>query len=181
MIFYDHKFYLTQLVPYGTIQSKEGGNYLNVDTKGGMLITQIKQISARIFERLLVNAGIEEFNGAQGRILYVLWKEDGVAIVELSKRTGLAKTSLTSMLERMEKANLIQRIPDKQDKRKLCISLTEQARNLSKQYDEVSDQMNHIFYDGFHDEEILALDAALQRVLDNLTKATVNSKEEHTE
>lgn len=47
-----------------------------IETRGGFLISQIKQIQGRIFGRLLVEAGIEEFNGAQGRILYVLWQED---------------------------------------------------------------------------------------------------------
>ena len=63
------------------------------ETKGGFLISQIKQIQGRVFDSLLQNAGIEEFNGAQGRILYVLWQEDNLPIVELSKRTGLAKTT----------------------------------------------------------------------------------------
>lgn len=43
---------------------------------GGFLITQIKQIQGRVFERLLSRAGITEFNGAQGRILYVLWQKE---------------------------------------------------------------------------------------------------------
>lgn len=41
-------------------------------TKGGFLISHIKQIQGRIFEKLLNEADIGEFNGAQGRILYVL-------------------------------------------------------------------------------------------------------------
>lgn len=152
---------------------------MKIDTKGGMLITQIKQISGRIFERLLVNAGIEEFNGAQGRILYVLWKKDGVPIVELSKQTGLAKTTLTSMLERMEQANLIERVPDERDKRRICISLTDHARRLSKEYEQVSDEMNDIFYAGFREDEMIALDSALQRVLDNLTNVSLEHYYDH--
>lgn len=42
------------------------------ETQGDFLITQIKQISGRIFEKLLVSADVEAFNRAQGRILYVL-------------------------------------------------------------------------------------------------------------
>lgn len=152
---------------------------MKIDTKGGMLITQIKQISGRIFEKLLVNAGIEEFNGAQGRILYVLWKKDGVPIVELSKQTGLAKTTLTSMLERMEQANLIERVPDERDKRRICISLTDHARRLSKEYEQVSDEMNDIFYAGFREDEMIALDSALQRVLDNLTNVSLEHYYDH--
>ena len=33
------------------------------ETKGGFLITKIKQVQGRIFDSLLQKAGIEEFNG----------------------------------------------------------------------------------------------------------------------
>jgi len=137
-------------------------------TQGGFLISQIKQISGRIFERLLDGAGIKAFNRAQGRILYVLWQADGVPIVELSKKTGLAKTTLTSMLDRMESANLIVRGFDKTDRRQIRISLTAKARQLRDGYDKVSREMNEIFYAGFSDDEIIAFEDTLRRVLKNL-------------
>ena len=52
-------------------------------TRTGFLITQIKQIQARVFQRLLDGCGIDAFNGAQGHILYVLWQRDGVPIAAL--------------------------------------------------------------------------------------------------
>lgn len=140
------------------------------ETRGGFLISQIKQIQGRIFGRLLTNAGIEEFNGAQGRILYVLWQEDDLPIVELSRRTGLAKTTLTSMLERMEGKGHIVRCYDPEDRRQIRIRLTDHARELESKYQEVSEDMSHIFYKGFTNEEIKDFDAGLERVLRNLEK-----------
>lgn len=52
-----------------------------MDTRTGFLISQIKSVSGRLFERILQDCGVEEFNGAQGRILYVLWQADRVPIV----------------------------------------------------------------------------------------------------
>ena len=71
-------------------------------TNGGFLVTKIKQLGDRIFEKILSEKNIDAFNGAQGRILYVLWQEDGISIRSLSIKCGLAITSLTTMLERME-------------------------------------------------------------------------------
>lgn len=139
-----------------------------METQGGFLMTQITQISGRIFERLLTNAGVEEFNGAQGRILYVLWQEDDISIVELSHKTSLAKTTLTSMLERMEQANLIQRVADQTDKRKIRISLTETARKLNDDYNKISQEMNEVYYAGFSEEEVRAFEKELQKILTNL-------------
>ena len=45
-----------------------------MDIQGGNIVSQIKRISDRIFERILSEKNIDAFNGAQGRILYVLWQ-----------------------------------------------------------------------------------------------------------
>ena len=45
-------------------------------TNGGFLVTKIKQLGDRIFEKILSEKNIDAFNGAQGRILYVLWQKD---------------------------------------------------------------------------------------------------------
>ena len=73
-----------------------------MEMNGGFLVTKIKQLGDRIFEKILSEKNIDAFNGAQGRILYVLWQKDGISIRSLSTKCGLAITSLTTMLERME-------------------------------------------------------------------------------
>ncbi len=139
-----------------------------MNTRGGFLISQIKQVQGRLFEKLLTDAGISDFNGAQGRILYVLWLEDNLSIVEIAARTGLAKTTLTSMLERMESKGHVRKCFDQEDKRKVRICLTEKAKSMEEKYREVSEQMNRIFYKGFTDQEIAEFDHELERILKNL-------------
>ena len=51
-----------------------------METKGGFLISRIKQVGTRIFDRMLADSGIDSFNGAQGRILYVLWQNEDISI-----------------------------------------------------------------------------------------------------
>jgi len=140
-------------------------------TNGGFLISQIKQIQGRVFEKLLSQAGIAEFNGAQGRILYILWQEDYIPIVELSKKTGLAKNTLTSMLDRMEQLDLIIRIYDKTDRRQIRISLTDKANSLRGEYDNVSARMSEIFYKDFNDGEITEFENMLNKIIKNLVEA----------
>ncbi len=141
------------------------------ETNGGFLISQIKQVSGRIFEKLLTQANVDAFNGAQGRILYVLWQQDNIPIVTLSNKTGLAKTTLTSMLDRMEGLELVQRTYDARDRRQIRIALTKQARSLQHKYDNVSQQMNEIYYAGFSDPEIINFENMLQRILTNLNES----------
>ncbi|WP_342758651.1 MarR family transcriptional regulator [Kineothrix sedimenti] len=139
-----------------------------MDTQGGFLITQIKQIGGRIFEKILSEENIDEFNGAQGKILYVLWQTDRISIAELATQVGLANTTLTSMLDRMAEADLIMRVPDEADRRKNLIVLTEKARGLQEKYEQVSRRMNEIYYKGFTEQEIIQLEKQLTRILKNL-------------
>lgn len=140
------------------------------NTSGGFLISQIKQVGGRIFDRLLQTAGVDAFNGAQGRILYVLWQQDCVPIAEIVKKTGLAKNTLTVMLERMESSGLINRQSDPHDRRRMTIRLTDKARSLQAQYDDVSNQINAIYYDGFSEREVREFEAYLVRILNNLIR-----------
>lgn len=138
-------------------------------TNGGFLISQIKQIQGRVFTKLLLAHSIREVNGAQGRILFVLWRESPLPITELGRRTGLAKTTLTGMLDRLESAGLVRRMAVAADRRKADIALSAAAEALRGDYEAVSRQMEAIFYRGFTEAEIETLEAGLARVLNNLT------------
>ncbi len=134
------------------------------------MITQIKQIGGRVFDKILQKENIKEFNGAQGKILYVLWQHDHISIIELSRLTGLANTTLTSMLDRMEESGLLRRLPDPQDRRKNLIALTKKAEQLKESYDKVSLEMHEIYFKNFSPEEIMAFETYLRRVLENVRR-----------
>jgi len=126
-----------------------------------------------VFEKLLKESGVDVFNGAQGRILYVLWEHGQLTITEIGRLTSLAKTTLTSMLDRMEAGGLIERIPDKRNRRQVFISVTEKAKGYREKYDLISDKMSEIFYDGFTDDEIIGFENQLRRIIKNLEKEGV--------
>lgn len=144
-----------------------------METKGGFLISRIKQTGTRIFDRMLAESGIDAFNGAQGRILYVLWQNDDISISKLSAQTSLANTTLTSMLDRMEASGLIVRKPDPKDRRSTLIALTEKAKALRGDYEQISQRMSECYYIGFTESEITQFEAYLQRVLANLEQEIV--------
>ena len=135
---------------------------------GGFLISQIGRLTARTWERLLKECGVDAFNGAQGRILYVLWEHEKLTITDIARLTSLAKTTLTSMIDRMEAAGLVGRIPDTNNRRQIFVSITPKAREYREQYDKLSDDMNGIFYKGFTDAEITDFEGQLRRILKNV-------------
>lgn len=140
-----------------------------METKGGFYITQIKQRQERIFEKLLRENGIE-ISGGQGRILFVLWKNDNLTVSEISRKTSLAKNTVSIVVDGMVHKGIVEREINPENRRQTIISLTEYARTLRAKYEQVSQQMNHLFYQGFSDEEREEFEGYLARILDTLTQ-----------
>jgi len=144
------------------------------NSRSGAMMSQIKHIGGRIFERILSQSGIDAFNGPQGRILDALWQKDGVPAREIAEKTGLARNTLTSMLDNMERSGLISRTPGKEYRRTILIHLTEKSRVLREKYEEVSLTMTQVYFAGFSDEEISAFESMLDRILKNVKEADKN-------
>ena len=137
-------------------------------SEGGFIIFKIKQIAERIFDKKLKDYGID-LNPAQGRIIYSLWQSDNIPISELARRTALGKTTLTSMLARLEKNGYLIRNMDTRDNRKTLISLSEKIKSIESRHEAVSKEMDKLFYNGISDREIEAFENTLRKILLNLT------------
>ncbi len=134
-------------------------------------MAKIHQLGGRIFARLLKEHGVDQINPAQGRIMFVLWQEDGIPINDLAARTKLGKSTLTSMLDRLEAIGLVTRVPSKEDRRKIFIQRTPKDKDLENLYVRVSQEMTRIWYKDFTDARIKRFEVDLQKILDNLTDA----------
>ncbi len=137
--------------------------------EGGFLISRIHHLAGRIFAKMLREHDIEISPG-QGRIIFALWRDDGISINDLAKRTSLGKSTLTDMLDRLEETGYLRRVPSKTDRRKIMIELTDKIDGLQDTYTEVSKEMTDLYYAGFADDEIDIFEQSLKRVLENLTK-----------
>ena len=134
---------------------------------GGYLISQIHQLTGRIFSKKLKDYQID-INHAQGRIIFALWKNDQIPINDLSKETALSKSSLTTMLERLEKSGHIIRKQSETDKRITIICLTSKSSSLRSDYQKISADMINLFYKDFTDDEISKFELSLKKILKNL-------------
>ena len=148
---------------------------MKLQSQGGFLIAKIHQLSGRIFTKLLKKHQIE-INPAQGRIMFVLWRDDNIPIQELAKKTSLSKTTLTSMLDGLEIMGYIARVPSNEDRRKICIKLTEKDKSLHEKYRQVSLEMTELFYQGLSNDDIALFEKQLEITYKNLIVAEKNLK-----
>lgn len=146
-----------------------------METKGGFYITQIKQLQDRIFERLLLENGIE-ISGGQGRILFILWKTDHLTISEISEKTALAKNTVSVVVNGMVNKGIVTRTINPENRRQTIISLTEYAKSLQDKFETVSQQMNRLFYQGFSADEQIQFEHYLSRILDTLLQIDRTNK-----
>lgn len=146
-----------------------------MDTKGGFYISQIKQLQDRIFERLLLENGIE-ISGGQGRILFILWKTDNLTISEISEKTSLAKNTVSVVIDGMVNKGIVERTINPKNRRQTIVSLTDYAKSLQTKYEAVSQQMNLLFYQGFSEEEQQQFEQYLARILETLIRNLHSSK-----
>ena len=135
--------------------------------QAGFLIAKIRQVAGRIFERMLRDCNIE-INSAQGRIMFALWQEDGISINELAKKTQLKKSTLTSMLDRLERMAYIRRQRSQRDRRKILIQRTSKDKNLERDYVKLSQEHTKIFFHGFSEDQMDRFEEDLKRILKNL-------------
>lgn len=123
----------------------------------------------KVFERLLSKHEIE-ISGGQGRILFVLWKSDNLTMSEISERTLLAKNTVSIVVDGMVNKGILERRINPDNRRQTIVSLTPYAKSIQERYEEVSRQMNTLFYQEFTEEEQQEFERYLARIVDTLVQ-----------
>ena len=144
---------------------------MQIEREGGFIIAKIHQVGGRVFTRLMKENSVVEFNPAQGRIIFALWQGDGIPIHVLAKRTALKKSTLTSMLDKLEQGGWIVRLASPHDRRSILVHLTDKHKEWQDKYVAISAAMNKLFYSGLSSSEIDKFEETLNKVLENVTSA----------
>ena len=96
-----------------------------------------------VVRKALKNAGLTHINPAYIGILLCLWREygleeslaklgtvDGMKIIDLGRCAGLEPSSMTGLIDRMERAGLVKREDDIHDRRVCRICLTQKGLSI---------------------------------------------------
>lgn len=130
----------------------------------GTLLKRLTHVMATELDRRLRAYNITI---AQWAVLKQLWEREGRSQVELQERLGLEGATVTGLLQRMIRAELVQRRPDPGDKRVQRVFLTEKGRALRPLARDLADEVNARAVKGFSLDEQVFLMRLLARALDN--------------
>lgn len=141
-----------------------------MNNKGGFLINKVNFLSGRIFNKLMKEHKNLDINHAQGKILFVISRYTELSINDLCKELSLSKSTLTSMLDRLESKGYILKRTTEEDKRITLISNTKKANESIDIFNDVITKMNSKFYDGFEEKDIKTFEKYLEKIYINLQK-----------
>ncbi|WIV12967.1 MarR family transcriptional regulator [Proteiniborus sp. MB09-C3] len=111
----------------------------------------------------------------QPPLLFILNKEDGLSQKEIAAKLDIKPSTITVMLRRMEKTNLVERRQDAEDQRVSRVYLTEAGRDICDKSMEVMKKIEEECFGNFIVEEKVVFRRLLMQMRDNLLM--VNDKE----
>lgn len=85
---------------------------------------------SKVYKPLLDELGLTY---PQYLVMLVLWEGDGLTVSDIGERLYLDSGTLTPLLKRLEAAELVQRLRDISDERRVLIRLTAAGRKLRSQ------------------------------------------------
>ncbi|WP_343699340.1 MarR family winged helix-turn-helix transcriptional regulator [Caulobacter sp.] len=91
---------------------------------------------------------------AQSGVLFYLGDKDGVLIGEAADALDLAPSAMTGLIDRMTRAELVERQSDPRDGRAMRLHLTDKGRAARRDAKSGLDGINAHLTDGFTDDEI---------------------------
>jgi DNA-binding MarR family transcriptional regulator len=103
-------------------------------------------------------------------VMLVLWEGDGITVSQLGDRVALDSGTLTPLLKRLEASNLLRRLRDSADERRVLLQLTPAGRALKAQAITVPEDV--ACASGCALDDLASLTARLKTLRDQINQST---------
>ena len=131
------------------------------------LISRATLVLTSALKKNLSESGVEMVKPAYLGVFMNLWREDGLKVCELGKRSGLEPSTMTGLLDRMVRDNFVIRSSDSMDRRVQRIHLTIHGKKArSAVFGAVKRTMARAFH-GISEEELAFSKKILRKILSN--------------
>ncbi len=109
-----------------------------------------------------------ELTPTQHLILRELWRSDGQQFKNLAETCNCSRSTITGVVDTMEKNDLVSRDSHPNDRRSLLVRLTKKGKDLRTKTPRLESMVNGCC-PGINEEEIKKLGELLQKLLNSLT------------
>jgi DNA-binding MarR family transcriptional regulator len=110
---------------------------MKMEYQMGFLLSRATWAMNNFVNRMLKERGLADISVAYFAVLQALWEKDGLSISDLGDRAHLEKSTMTSLIDRMEGAALLHRKDHPTDRRAYKICLTARGKELEAKLEQV--------------------------------------------
>lgn len=133
--------------------------------------SRLISVAERLLSAHLQNNLIEnniELTVEQWRILFYLWKEDGINQQELAYRASKEKSTITRQIDVLEKKGLILRKSSNEDKRNKLIYVTTKGQSIENKALETAREITKKAETGISNEQMKVFKNVVTTIIKNL-------------
>lgn len=139
--------------------------------KAYLTIAKIHEYADRfIIEELEKNNIIEGLVPSHGEILLLLYTNDKMTMKDIADKIYRTKSTVTVLVNKLEKSGYVKRSVCNIDNRYSYISLTKKGRDFKLVFDMIINNTNKKLYQNISDNEYEILDKILDKVLENIKR-----------
>ena len=110
-------------------------------------------------------------------VLMVLWEKDGVSVNQITEKLLLNTNTVSPLLKRMEKMELLQRNRSSKDERSVIVQLTGKGKQLKEQARPIPEKMIKLLLnENINLTEVIQLKKMLNEWIDILSEYNKNSE-----
>jgi len=120
-------------------------------TEIGTLYSSIEKTLRHSMRRCFVDKGITM---PQGMLMGMLYKQGEMKITEISAKMGLSNSTVSGILDRLEKQDIVERIRSKEDRRIVYVKLTKEYAEVHKDFDKIVEEQFALMIDTGSKEEL---------------------------
>ena len=136
------------------------------EKKLGYTLRELRIVMNRYIDAKRAELGYDDVSFAQGGIVHYLHRNQDHPVYQkdIEKEFDLRPSTVTGILQGLEKNGYIERVSVPDDGRLKEIVMTDKARIMEKSMHELLQADEELFFRGFSEEEKEALFAALEKV-----------------
>ena len=140
---------------------------LESDIDIGMLMSQVDRLCTKKFVQNARKFGMD-ISQDQWIVIGPIWKQKGISQKEIAEYCGKDKTSVTKIIDTLEKKNLLVRYSDQIDQRIKRVVLSNKGKDLMKNVMPVIEQHRNDLLEGIKSREIETFKVVLKKIYNNL-------------
>lgn len=140
-----------------------------VDCPYYLITRATRAVTARL-RKGLADRGAGNVKPAYLGVLMSLWREDGLKANELARRAGLEPSTMTGLLDRMERDGLLERRADPHDRRASRIHLTQDGIDAGEPATVAVTKILDKAFQNIPEADIETTKAVLRTILMNCSK-----------